>query len=76
MKGVAAVKAAYEYTVDHVGEDVDSGPLWLDYVGFLKKSHPTHVCPLVKPEQVLPSTPLNPKPLTLNPKPYTFTLKP
>jgi hypothetical protein len=43
-EGVQAVKAAYEYTVDHVGEDVDSGPLWLDFVGFLKKSDPEHVC--------------------------------
>lgn len=45
------LEAAYEYTVDHVGEDVDSGPLWLDFVGFLKTADPTHLCPTVKPEQ-------------------------
>ena len=50
-EGVQAIKAAYEYTVDHVGEDVNSGPLWLDYVSFLKKADPAHVCPAAKPEQ-------------------------
>ena len=34
VEGVQAIKAAFEYTVDAVGEYVDAGPLWLDYVAF------------------------------------------
>ena len=50
-EGVQAIKAAFEYTVDTVGEDLESGPLWLDYVVFLKTADPTHACPDAKPEQ-------------------------
>jgi cleavage stimulation factor subunit 3 len=50
-EGVQAIKAAFEYTVDTVGEDLESGPLWLDYVVFLKSADPTHACPEAKPEQ-------------------------
>ena len=50
-EGVQAIKAAFEYTVDTVGEDLESGPLWLDYVVFLKTADPTHACPEAKPEQ-------------------------
>ena len=50
-EGVQAIKAAFEYTVDTVGEDVESGPLWLDYVTFLKAADPAHVCPDAKAEQ-------------------------
>ena len=50
--GATAVKACYEYTVEHVGEDIASGPLWLDYVGFLKAAAPAHVAPAgLKPDQ-------------------------
>jgi len=31
-----------------VGEDLDAGPLWLDYVTFLKKSEAAHVSPDAK----------------------------
>ena len=50
-EGVQAIKAAFEYTVDTVGEDLESGPLWLDYVVFLKTADPSHACPDAKPEQ-------------------------
>ena len=50
-EGVQAIKAAFEYTVDTVGEDLESGPLWLDYVTFLKTADPSHACPDAKPEQ-------------------------
>ena len=50
-EGVQAIKAAFEYTVDTVGEDLESGPLWLDYVVFLKTADPSHACPEAKPEQ-------------------------
>lgn len=42
--GVAAIKAAFEYTLDTIGEDIESGPLWLDYVTFLKMVSPEDVC--------------------------------
>ena len=45
--GVAAIKAAFEYTVDAVGEDVDAGPLWVDYLTFLRAVDAKHVCPEV-----------------------------
>ena len=44
-EGVQTIKAAFEYTVDAVGEDVDAGPLWLDYVTFLQAVDATHACP-------------------------------
>jgi cleavage stimulation factor subunit 3 len=43
--GVAAIKAAFEYTVDAVGEDIDAGPLWVDYLTFLRAVDAAHVCP-------------------------------
>ena len=45
--GVAAIKAAFEYTVDAVGEDLDAGPLWVDYLTFLRTVDAAHVCPEV-----------------------------
>ena len=34
-----------------MGEDLDAGPLWLDYVTFLKKSEAAHVSPDAKADQ-------------------------
>ena len=45
--GVAAIKAAFEYTADAVGEDIDAGPLWVDYLTFLRAVDAKHVCPEV-----------------------------
>ena len=44
-EGVQTIKAAFEYTMDAVGEDVDAGPLWLDCVTFLQSVDATHACP-------------------------------
>jgi len=35
-EGARAIKAAFEYCVDHVGEDVESGKIWEEYIEFLK----------------------------------------
>jgi|TARA_B110000971_G_scaffold220944_1_gene266182 cleavage stimulation factor subunit 3 len=43
--GVAAIKAAFEYTLDTIGEDVESGPLWLDFLNFLRAVDAAHVAP-------------------------------
>jgi len=43
--GAQAIKAAYEYTVERVGEDIEAGPLWLDYVSFLKVADAAHLAP-------------------------------
>ena len=35
-EGARAIKAAFEYCVDHVGEDIESGKIWEEYLNFLK----------------------------------------
>jgi hypothetical protein len=32
------VKKAYEFALNHVGQDKDSGEIWSDYIQFLKAS--------------------------------------
>ena len=39
-EGARAIKAAFEYCVDHVGEDVESGKIWEEYVDFVKGVSP------------------------------------
>ncbi len=39
-EGAKAIKAAFEYCVDHVGEDVESGNIWEEYVDFIKGVNP------------------------------------
>ena len=39
-EGARAIKAAFEYCVDHVGEDVESGKIWQEYVEFIKEVSP------------------------------------
>ncbi|PPQ85422.1 hypothetical protein CVT26_016091, partial [Gymnopilus dilepis] len=31
------IKRAYEFTIDHIGQDKDSGPIWFDYLTFLRE---------------------------------------
>ena len=35
--GLNAIKQAYEFTLDHLGTDISSGPLWMEYVMFLQQ---------------------------------------
>ena len=35
-RGRQVVSQAYEFVLDQVGIDKDSGPIWRDYVGFVK----------------------------------------
>ncbi|QDZ18599.1 Suf domain-containing protein [Chloropicon primus] len=37
--GLSAIKQAYEFTLDHLGTDISSGPLWMEYVMFLQHSN-------------------------------------
>jgi hypothetical protein len=39
-EGVAELRQAYEFTLDAIGSDIGSGPLWLDYVAFLAAPKP------------------------------------
>ena len=39
-EGARAIKAAFEYCVDHVGEDVESGKIWEEYIDFVKGVSP------------------------------------
>ncbi len=34
-EGLAEVRQAYEFALDHIGQDVRSGPVWQDYIQFL-----------------------------------------
>ena len=44
-QGVAAVRQAYEFTLDHVGEDINAGPVWQEYLRFLKGTEPALLFP-------------------------------
>lgn len=35
------IKKAYEFALNHIGQDKDSGEIWKDYIDFLKSSE-TH----------------------------------
>ena len=37
--GSNAIKQAYEFTLDHLGTDINSGPLWMEYLFFLQNSN-------------------------------------
>jgi len=37
-EGANEVKQAYEFTLDHLGTDISSGPLWLEYIQFLQQT--------------------------------------
>lgn len=39
-EGVAEVRKAYEYTLDRVGQDINAGALWQEYVAFLQSPRP------------------------------------
>jgi cleavage stimulation factor subunit 3 len=39
-EGLPEIRQAFEFTLDHVGQDVRSGPLWQDYVTFLAAPKP------------------------------------
>ena len=38
-EGLNAVKQAYEFTLDHLGTDISSGPLWMEYIHFLQQAN-------------------------------------
>ena len=38
-EGSNAIKQAYEFTLDHLGTDISSGPLWMEYVLFLQQAN-------------------------------------
>lgn len=37
------IKKAYEFALNHVGQDKDSGEIWRDYIDFLKNAEARHV---------------------------------
>ena len=41
------VRKSYEFTLNHVGQDKDSGEIWSDYIQFLQSGEvcPTHHVP-------------------------------
>ncbi|GAB2272686.1 Cleavage stimulation factor subunit 77 [Dionaea muscipula] len=40
-EGVEETRKAYEFMINHVGADIASGPIWMEYISFLK-SIPVH----------------------------------
>ena len=44
-EGCAAVRGAHEFALDRLGEDYGSGPLWQEYIAFLKAAQPTILHP-------------------------------
>jgi cleavage stimulation factor subunit 3 len=38
-EGLSAVKQAYEFTLDHLGTDISSGTLWMEYIHFLQQAN-------------------------------------
>ncbi|KAL6144453.1 hypothetical protein ACLB2K_055146 [Fragaria x ananassa] len=37
--GLEGIKEAFDFAIDSVGDDIASGPVWLDYISFLKGSN-------------------------------------
>jgi hypothetical protein len=35
-EGIDEIRKAYEFTLDRLGQDINSGPLWLEYAHFLQ----------------------------------------
>ena len=40
------VRKAYEFALNHVGQDKDSGEIWSDYIQFLRSGEVCNDCPL------------------------------
>ena len=38
-EGLNAIKQAYEFTLDHLGTDMSSGPLWMEYIHYLQQAN-------------------------------------
>ena len=51
------IKKAYEFALNHVGQDKDSGEIWRDYIDFLKSAEARGMQLLSK--MTICSTPLN-----------------
>ena len=39
-EGLAEVRQSYEFALDHIGQDLRSGPVWQDYLNFLSGPKP------------------------------------
>ncbi|KAL6140655.1 hypothetical protein ACLB2K_058953 [Fragaria x ananassa] len=37
--GLEGIKEAFDFAINSVGDDIASGPVWLDYISFLKRSN-------------------------------------
>ena len=37
IEGRESIRKAFEYTVNHIGHDKDSGNIWSDYIKFLQQ---------------------------------------
>ena len=40
---------AYEFTLNHVGQDKDSSEIWIDYIQFIKSGEVCNFCYVDKP---------------------------
>jgi cleavage stimulation factor subunit 3 len=40
VEGLAEIRQSYEFALDHIGQDVRSGPVWQDYIQFLAAPKP------------------------------------
>ena len=39
-EGMNEVRKAYDYTLDRIGNSLEAGPLWQEYLNFLHAPHP------------------------------------